>query len=79
MSEVAMLEHAGHLGDALQLHLAPLPARSRLTQRFDEIRGFGAQHRQLRLDEAAQLLVQRRVRVLARALELPKLAVDFCQ
>ena len=72
-----MLEHAGHLDDAPQLHLSPTAAHGGLAQRFHEVRRLAVQPRQVRLDEAAKLLVERRVRVLARALHLAELAVDF--
>ncbi len=72
-----MLDHARHLDDAAQLHLAPASARGGLAQRLHELRGLGVQHRQVRLDEPAELLVQRRVRAFALELELAELAVDL--
>ena len=56
-----MLEHAGHLHHAMQLHLAPAAAHRRLAQRLDEVGGLPAQQRHVRLDQAAQLIAERRI------------------
>ena len=79
LDEVAVLEHAGQLDDALELQLAPAAAYGGLAHRFGEARGLFVQQREMRLDEVAQLLVEARVRVDARALDLAELAVDLRQ
>ena len=54
-AEVAVVEHAGELDDALQLHLAPAAADVGGAQRGDEAAGLGAQLL-LALGDGAQLL-----------------------
>ena len=56
--EVAVVEHAGELDDALQLHLAPAAADVRGAQRGDEAAGLGAELL-LALGDVAQLLADR--------------------
>jgi hypothetical protein len=40
--EVAVVEHAGHLDDAAELHLAPMAADVGRAQGGHEFAGFGA-------------------------------------
>ncbi len=77
LQEIAVIEHAGHFDDALQLQFAPATAHGRLPQGFDEVRGLVAQHGQVRFDEAFQLLVEGRVGRDARSLDVAELDVDF--
>ena len=77
--EVAVLEHPGHLDDAAELDLAPAAADVRpVAKRAHEVAGLAAQLL-LRLGQLAHLLGERRVRALARDLELLELPVDLLQ
>src|SRR5258707_8305514 len=77
--EVDVLEHPGHLDDAAQLHLAPAAAHVRaVAQRADEVARFAPQLL-LRLHQLTHLLGERRVRALARDLELLQLHVHLLE
>ena len=73
--EVAAVEHARELDDAAELHLAPAPAGLRGAERLHEVRRLAADER-LRLRDLPELLRERAVRPLPRALDRPQLAVE---
>ena len=67
--EIAMIQHAGHLHHAAQLHLAPVAARGGRTQRRHQLAGFGAKLL-LGFGQAAHLLLQSGVGGRARRFQL---------
>ena len=77
-AEVAVVEHAGELDDALQLHLAPAAADVGGAQRGDEAAGLGAELL-LALGDRAQLLADARDLVQAPVLERLRLHLELLQ
>ena len=69
--EVAVLDHAGHLDHAPQLHLPPSATRSRGAQSRDQVAGLGLQL-VLGLGERPHLLAQPGVGLLTLELEEPQ-------
>ncbi len=69
--EVAVLDHARELDDALQLDLAPLAAHVRRPQRGDQVAGA--------LGQRGDLLLERAVVLAARLLERLRLEVDLLE
>jgi hypothetical protein len=78
LHEVAILEHAGHLDDTLELDLAPAAAHLRRAQRADEVLRLQLQCL-LRLCQCADLLGQRAVRGCADLLEVANACVDLVE
>ena len=76
--EVAVLDHAGELDDALELQLAPAAADAGALQRVDQPRRFAAQVAAHRV-ERAQPLHERRARLDAAALGILDLAIDLLE
>src|SRR5581483_3474515 len=77
-AEVAVLDHAGELDDALQLHLAPAAAHVRRAERGDEVARLGAKPL-LPVGNCAQLLADRRDGAEPALLELARLALEALQ
>jgi hypothetical protein len=78
LDEVDVVQHAGELDDALELHLSPAPARFGATQGFDEVAGLELQLL-LRAEERLHLLGERAVGLQARRLDPPHLGVDLAE
>ena len=77
-AEVAVVDHARELDDALQLHLAPAAADVRRAERGDEAARLGAEAL-LPLGDRAQLLADRRDRPQALLLERLRLRLEAAE
>src|SRR5579872_3504587 len=83
--EVDVLPHAGHLDDALQLHLSPAPADGRIAQRLAQARRLRTQRRRLLhepllgLEQTGDLLGHAFVGTGPRLLQLDDLGVDLVE
>ena len=75
LAEVAVVDHAGELDDALQLHLAPAAAHVRGAERGHEVARLRAQAL-LSLGDRAELLADRRDRAQALLLERLRLLLE---
>jgi hypothetical protein len=74
--EVAILEHARDFHHAAQLHLAPAPAHAGRAERLDQVRRLALQ-RVLRHGQAGHLLLQARISLESRFLQLAHLYIEF--
>ncbi len=76
--KIAMIQHAGHLHHAAQLHFAPVAAGRGRTQRRHQLAGFGAKLL-LGFGQAAHLLLQSGVGARARRFELLDARIHFVE